>query len=124
MLMPHFARNFAGKGDLLLCAKFHKVAGRPYNRSVGGFVSRSPSEQPHDDRRDGRKPDDQSALGMYRLVGIGFEFASTVGVMALLGWYLDKRWQTTPWLLVTGIAIGFAAGLWNLIRSAWPTFKN
>jgi F0F1-type ATP synthase assembly protein I len=87
------------------------------------FVSEPPTEQPKDDRRDGGK-DDQSALGMYRLVGIGFEFASTVGVMALLGWYLDKRWHTSPWLLVSGIAVGFGFGLWRLIRAARPTFKN
>jgi ATP synthase protein I len=86
-------------------------------------VSRSPSDGPDPDRPTGGK-DDQSALGMYRLAGIGFEFASTIGAMALLGWYLDRRWQTTPWLLVSGIAVGFAAGLWTLIRAAGPTFKN
>ena len=85
-------------------------------------MSRSPSEEPKDDRRDGKE--DQSVLGMYRLVGIGFEFASTVGVMALLGWYLDKHFRTTPWLLVAGIGVGFAAGLWMLIRAAGPTFKS
>ena len=34
MLMPHFARKFAGKGDLLLCAKFHKVKIATYNRAL------------------------------------------------------------------------------------------
>jgi len=86
-------------------------------------VSRSPSEPPDNHRREGGK-DDQSVLGMYRLVGIGFEFASTVAVCALLGWYLDKRCNTTPWLLVSGIGVGFAAGLWMLIRAAGPTFKS
>jgi F0F1-type ATP synthase assembly protein I len=61
---------------------------------------------------------------MYRLVGIGFEFACTIGAMSLLGWYLDRKWHTSPWLLVTGVAIGFAAGLWMLVRSAGQAFKD
>ena len=50
----------------------------------------------------------------FRAVGV---FASTglmLGLSALLGaglgYYLDKRWGTAPWLLVVGFFFGLAAG--------------
>jgi len=57
-------------------------------------------------------------------VGMGLEFAATVAALGLLGWFLDRRWNTSPWLLVAGIVVGFAAGLMTLIRAAAKAFKD
>ena len=38
-------------------------------------------------------------------------------VGGLLGWVLDRWLDTKPWLLLVGLAVGFAAGLRNLWRS-------
>jgi len=44
-------------------------------------------------------------------------FASVVGGL-IVGWLLDRWLGTSPWLLVTGIVLGAAAGFYELIRAA------
>jgi len=111
----------AGKRAGATCASTEK--NKAERVSAEQDMSRSPNqdsgENPKDDSRR-----DTTVQGMYRLVGIGFEFACTVGVMALLGWYLDRRWNTTPRYLLVGLAVGFAAGLYLLIQSARSSFKD
>jgi ATP synthase protein I len=41
-----------------------------------------------------------------------------VGVGGFIGWVLDRQLGTRPWLLVLFVALGFAAGLTNVIRAA------
>lgn len=42
-------------------------------------------------------------------------FASVVSGL-ILGWLLDRWLGTKPWLLVTGIVLGAAAGFYEFIR--------
>lgn len=44
-------------------------------------------------------------------------FAAVVAGL-LVGWLLDRWLGTSPWLLVTGVVLGAAAGFYELIRSA------
>jgi ATP synthase protein I len=44
-------------------------------------------------------------------------FAAVAGGL-FLGWLLDRWLGTRPWLLVTGIVLGSAAGFYELIRSS------
>jgi F0F1-type ATP synthase assembly protein I len=44
-------------------------------------------------------------------------FAAVVGGL-VIGWLLDRWLGTSPWLLVTGIVLGSAAGFYQLIRSS------
>jgi ATP synthase protein I len=41
-----------------------------------------------------------------------------VGVGGFIGWALDRWLGTQPWLLVLFVALGFAAGVMNVIRAA------
>ena len=41
-----------------------------------------------------------------------------VGMGGFIGWVLDRWLGTAPWLLVLFVALGFAAGLANVIRAA------
>ncbi|GAB6165250.1 hypothetical protein JCM19992_12500 [Thermostilla marina] len=50
----------------------------------------------------------------YTIVGIGLETA----LPALLGAWLDRRWDTGPWLLLAGVAIGLLVGGSSLISFA------
>lgn len=47
---------------------------------------------------------------------IGMQFGGAVLLGALAGYYLDRWLGTAPWLLLVFIALGFAAGVRNLLR--------
>lgn len=55
-------------------------------------------------------------MGRYfALAQIGLEMALPIGV----GAWLDYRWGTSPWLVITGVIVGFAVGmvhLWLMLR--------
>jgi ATP synthase protein I len=49
----------------------------------------------------------------------GIILAGSVGVGAGIGWWLDQRWGTDPWLAVVGVLLGSAAGfteLWRMVQ--------
>ena len=48
----------------------------------------------------------------------GFSLFAAVAAGLLIGWLLDRWLGTRPWLLVTGIVIGSAAGLYEFIRAS------
>lgn len=53
-------------------------------------------------------------FGIYGAVGI--QLALTVVAGWLVGNYFDGKWQTSPWLALLGLVLGFVGGLYNLIR--------
>jgi ATP synthase protein I len=48
----------------------------------------------------------------------GGEFGAAIIVGALLGYGVDTFVHTSPWGLVTGLTLGFAAGVVNVVRVA------
>ncbi len=58
-----------------------------------------------------------------RYSGIGFEFVAAVGVFALLGYWADRTWDSEPWGLLIGAALGLIGGTYNLIRESLAAFK-
>jgi ATP synthase protein I len=44
-------------------------------------------------------------------------FAAVVGGLGI-GWLLDRWLGTRPWLLVTGVVLGSAAGFYEFVRSS------
>ena len=79
---------------------------------------------PGDSPGGGLPADDRGPAAWMSLVGIGLEFVATICVMAAIGWYLDRRWHTSPWLMVAGCVVGFAGGLVVMIRSGIRAFKD
>jgi len=45
-------------------------------------------------------------------------------VPAGLGYWLDSKWGTAPWLLIVGTVLGFACMLMDLIRLTRPRSRN
>jgi len=39
-------------------------------------------------------------------VGLALAIPWMIGVPALLGWWLDKKFATSPWLLIVGLVLG------------------
>ncbi|MFC1728740.1 AtpZ/AtpI family protein [candidate division KSB1 bacterium] len=57
-------------------------------------------------------------LGQY--MSVTTQNVSVIAAGGLLGWYLDKKFETAPWLLIIGIFAGAIAGFIYLIRSLKP----
>ena len=53
-----------------------------------------------------------------RLAGLGMELAAAVAGACLLGYWLDRRFGTTPWWFIVCTVIGLVGGLYNLLRQA------
>lgn len=62
-------------------------------------------------------PGGMNSSGM-RYAGLGIEVAAGVGLLSLLGWWLDGRFGTAPWGLVIGAILGLVGGMANLLRTA------
>lgn len=56
--------------------------------------------------------------GMMRLAGLGTELAGAILGGCLLGYWIDRRFETQPWGLTIGASVGIVGGLYNLIRKA------
>jgi F0F1-type ATP synthase assembly protein I len=55
-----------------------------------------------------------------RYAGVGFQFGAAIIAFALLGWWLDKKLGTGPWLLILGVILGFAGGMISLLKKVPP----
>jgi F0F1-type ATP synthase assembly protein I len=49
-----------------------------------------------------------------QITSISIEMVAPAG----LGYWLDGRWGTGPWLLALGAILGFSAALWHLLALA------
>jgi ATP synthase protein I len=58
----------------------------------------------------------------------GFAYAAGISLFATvvagcgIGWFLDKWFGTQPWLLITGIVLGSALGLYEFVRLSSKTY--
>jgi ATP synthase protein I len=68
----------------------------------------------------GPNPEENRKSGIAYAAGFTL-FASVVSVGAL-GWFLDKWLGSQPWLLVIGIALGSAIGLFEFVRLSSKTY--
>ena len=57
-------------------------------------------------------------------VGLGFEIMIPIVIGLLLGYWLDRRWGTGPWLLLTGMLLGIGAGFYNFFRAVTGMTKG
>ena len=64
--------------------------------------------------------DENRKSGFAYAAGIAL-FATVVSFCAL-GWFLDKWFGTQPWLLIIGIVLGSAAGLFEFVRLSSKTY--
>ena len=62
------------------------------------------------------KSEKGGALGLAFRVSV--EIVSAVAIGVVIGWLLDGWLETTPWLMVVFIVLGFAAGILNVYRLA------
>ncbi len=70
--------------------------------------------------------EDKDNLSRRNLAGaeIGFEFAGSVGLFCLIGFFVDRHWQTAPFGLIAGAVVGFVVGTYMLVRKALVITEN
>ncbi len=76
------------------------------------------SEQPPSN-----KNGDSTLAMLGGLATIGFEFLAAVLLPGALGWWLDTKFGTLPWLMLLGGVFGFGAGRYRMLRVANQTMK-
>jgi ATP synthase protein I len=59
-----------------------------------------------------------------RLASLGVELAAGLGAAVLLGYWIDRRFGTSPWGLLICAVIGIVGGLYNVIRQAVQESKS
>lgn len=69
----------------------------------------------------GAAPDSRAAVepsGLVKLFRFSADFVSGVLAGALIGWLVDRFAGTRPWGLIVFLLLGFATGIYNLVKSA------
>ncbi len=73
-------------------------------------------------RRVADKPRGEAASGnmsgLARGLRLGSEFVAAILVGAGMGYLLDQWLQTSPWLMLILLLLGFVAGVMNVVRTA------
>ena len=67
--------------------------------------------------------DPSFSKSMAAIAGIGWVLVASVVFGSLLGAWLDRKWATEPWLLVTGAAAGTTVGIVHVWRTSKRSLK-
>ena len=58
----------------------------------------------------------RKGLSGSEFAGVGLQFAVTIVLFALAGIWLDKRLDTSPWLVIVMVFGGAGLGFWSMYR--------
>lgn len=62
--------------------------------------------------------------GLVKLFRFSADFVSGVIAGAMIGWVVDRFAGTRPWGFIVFLLLGFATGIYNLVRSAQRAQRN
>jgi F0F1-type ATP synthase assembly protein I len=62
--------------------------------------------------------------GWVRHSGVGLELAGALAGFALIGYWIDRWYETEPWGLVIGVILGMVGGLYNLVRQSLQAVRE
>lgn len=71
-----------------------------------------------------RDQEERERRSWYQMTALGMEFVVAILLFGGIGWWLDGRAGTEPWLTIVGFFLGFAVGLWMLVRAANKAFRD
>ncbi len=67
--------------------------------------------------QDDERPAVSSRARIYNLTSLAFTFPVSIAVGAYIGYYLDGKLGTFPWLSIVFLLVGVAAGFLSLLRA-------
>ena len=67
---------------------------------------------------------EQRFPGWVRYSGVGLELAGATAGLALLGYWIDGKFGTSPWGILGGVFIGIVGGLYNMIRESLAAVRE
>lgn len=85
-------------------------------RDLGERLGRHRPGRPSDSETGKRPPAEVSAMG--KGLRLSSELIGGVIGGAIIGWLLDRWLGIAPWGLIVFVLLGFAAGIWGLMRAA------
>jgi F0F1-type ATP synthase assembly protein I len=56
--------------------------------------------------------------------GVGLELAGATAGLALVGYWIDGKFGTSPWGILGGVIIGLVGGLYNLVRESLEAVRE
>ena len=62
--------------------------------------------------------------GWVRHSGVGLELAGATAGFALIGYWIDRRYQTGPWGVLVGVILGLVGGLYNLVKQSLQAVRE
>ena len=62
--------------------------------------------------------------GWVRYSGAGLELAGAVAGLTLVGYWIDGKFDTSPWGLIVGLVIGLVGGLYNLVKASLAAVRD
>ena len=82
------------------------------------FCTKSPEAVPM------AKTDRSQTPPWTRFAGIGVEFAGAVAGFTVVGWLIDRHYNTGPWAVLIGVSLGLIGGMYNLIRESLKASRD
>ena len=65
--------------------------------------------------------DRETVMDLGRYAGLGLQFAGSLALFGALGWWIDRRLHTQPWLMILGMFAGSALAFVSLLRAVPPS---
>ena len=67
---------------------------------------------------------DRRYPGWVRYSGVGLELAGATAGLALVGYWIDGKFGTSPWGILIGVFIGLFGGLYNLVKESLAAVRE
>ncbi|HVZ20303.1 MAG TPA: AtpZ/AtpI family protein [Vicinamibacterales bacterium] len=68
--------------------------------------------------------DDRRFPGWVRYSGVGLELAGAIAGFALIGYWVDGKFGTSPWGMLGGVVLGLVGGLYNLVKESLAAMRE
>lgn len=76
----------------------------------------TPQSHPLPEGGEGSKKDGPPGLNAVRFMGVGLQFAATVGLFAWVGYWLDGKYGWEPWAVTVSTLLGVGIATYHLLK--------